>query len=298
MAVYVFGGSCIDIEGIIDHRVVAHDSNPGEVTISFGGVGHNVALNLANLKEEVHYITVLSDDSLSQAFYQDCLKHGIIMDDTIIIKDRKPSFYVAIQGQSKDMDIAVNDMKLLDELTITRIQKVLGRVKANDQVFVDTNMPQNSLAYLVSHCQARIFVDPVSTFKSVKLKGLLNNIYAIKPNLLEAQKMSGKKTVADIQKWFLKQGVQRLYLSCGDKGVYACDQKGSYHQAPYPTKLVNVTGAGDALMAGIIHQEKTKQDLKSIVSYAMVMSKLTIECEHTINDKINVGLINKYIKEV
>ena len=44
-----YRGSNVDITGTPVDRLVPEDSNPGKVTISAGGVGRNVAENIAKL---------------------------------------------------------------------------------------------------------------------------------------------------------------------------------------------------------------------------------------------------------
>ena len=43
----VIGGSNIDIQGVPNIPLVMFDSNPGKVDISLGGVGRNIADNMA-----------------------------------------------------------------------------------------------------------------------------------------------------------------------------------------------------------------------------------------------------------
>ena len=40
-------------------------------------------------------------------------------------------------------------------------------------VVIDANLPRGSIAYLTENCTAPIFIDPVSTVKAEKLRGLL-----------------------------------------------------------------------------------------------------------------------------
>ena len=64
--VIVIGGANVDIKGRASGTFVATTSNPGEVTVSVGGVGRNIAENLARLGIEVSLLTVLGNDSNSQ----------------------------------------------------------------------------------------------------------------------------------------------------------------------------------------------------------------------------------------
>ncbi len=79
----------------------------------------------------------------------------------------------------------------------------------------------------------------------------------LKPNRLEAETLSGialsgREDVAKVAAWFHQHGLNRLVLSMGGDGVYYSDISGeSGWSAPIKTNVINVTGAGDAMMAGL-----------------------------------------------
>ncbi len=54
----LIGGANIDILAKSYSPLKDFDSNPGKVNISFGGVGRNIADNLARLDQKVSLITV------------------------------------------------------------------------------------------------------------------------------------------------------------------------------------------------------------------------------------------------
>jgi pseudouridine kinase len=60
--VCVLGGSNMDIVGFPHKNLVLHDSNPGKVKISLGGVGRNIAENLVHLGVSTKLISAIGDD--------------------------------------------------------------------------------------------------------------------------------------------------------------------------------------------------------------------------------------------
>ena len=58
----VVGAVNVDIGGISYDTLVMNDSNPGTMVMSFGGVGRNIAHNMALMDIPVKMITVLGDD--------------------------------------------------------------------------------------------------------------------------------------------------------------------------------------------------------------------------------------------
>ena len=62
----VVGGVNMDIGGRSYGNLVAADSNPGVVTMSLGGVGRNIAHNLALLGDDVRMLKDFGDDLYGQ----------------------------------------------------------------------------------------------------------------------------------------------------------------------------------------------------------------------------------------
>ena len=64
--IVVVGGLNMDLAGICGDVYRPHDSNIGEVTMSAGGVGHNIAENLVKLGVPVYLITAYGDDGIGE----------------------------------------------------------------------------------------------------------------------------------------------------------------------------------------------------------------------------------------
>ena len=62
----VIGGANIDICGISDKPLVDYDSNPGIISLSFGGVGRNIAEICTLLKGNVRFVTCFADDDFGR----------------------------------------------------------------------------------------------------------------------------------------------------------------------------------------------------------------------------------------
>ena len=61
----VVGAANIDIGGFPSGRMAIQDSNPGRIALSTGGVGHNIACNLARLGVETRLVTALGADAFA-----------------------------------------------------------------------------------------------------------------------------------------------------------------------------------------------------------------------------------------
>ena len=64
--VTVIGGVNVDIVGFPNSPLVAQDSNPGTIRVSFGGVGRNIAENIVKLGVPTKLLSAIGDDVFGQ----------------------------------------------------------------------------------------------------------------------------------------------------------------------------------------------------------------------------------------
>ncbi|HGW9727019.1 TPA: PfkB family carbohydrate kinase, partial [Escherichia coli] len=139
------------------------------------------------------------------------------------------------------------------------------------------------------------FVDPVSAWKCVKVRDRLNQIHTLKPNRLEAETLSGialsgRDDVAKVAAWFHQHGLNRLVLSMGGDGVYYSDIRGENGwSAPIKTNVINVTGAGDAMMAGLASCWVDGMPFAESVRFAQGCSSMALSCEYTNNPDLSIA---------
>ena len=195
-----------------------------------------------------------------------------------------------------DMAVAVSDMEICEKLTPDYFASQKELLDGAAAVVVDANLPRKSIAYLVEHCAAPLFVDPVSTVKAEKLQGLLSHVHTLKPNRIEAELLSGVKitdnaTLHQAAQALLDQGVQRVFLSLGGDGVFAA-QQGETHLEPIcKAEMRNATGAGDAMMASLVWSFLAGRDLAESCAAGTAAAAIAVESEETINPSMSAEAV-------
>ena len=187
----VVGGVNLDIGGRPFASLVAADSNPGRVRMSLGGVGRNIAHNMALLGLDTRLLTAFGDDLNAQKLAASCGELGIDISQSPVIPGGRTSTYLFINDERGDMALAVSDMEIYRHLTPQALAQRHKLLDASQVVVIDTNIPEESIAWLAENCAAPLFADPVSTAKAVKLKPVLGKLHTLKPNRLEAELLSG-----------------------------------------------------------------------------------------------------------
>ena len=277
--VTVIGGANTDICGRPDRALVRHDSAPGRVSVRHGGVGRNIACDLARLGLRTRFVTALGDDGLGASLRESCLRCGVDMSLSLTIGGARSPVYLYLSDERGEMDSAVADMETAERLTPAALRGLLGEINASDAVVIDGNLPAETIAFLCEKLRVPIVADPVSTAKAPRIAPVLDCLAAIKPNLMEAQTLTGKKNAEDCAEALLKAGVGSVYLSLGAGGLLAAAGEERILLPGEKAKLVSATGAGDAATAAVAWALVQGLDLASAARAAVVAGAITVESE-------------------
>jgi pseudouridine kinase len=124
-------------------------------------------------------------------------------------------------------------------------------------LFLDCNLPAAVFRHglgAAARAGARVAVDAVSTAKVARLPGDLTGIAVLFCNGDEARAFLTDPVAddADAASCLVDAGAEAVVLTRGAEGVYVADAAGVREHAAEPADVVDVTGAGDALVAGTI----------------------------------------------
>ncbi|PQA76019.1 hypothetical protein C5F53_18360 [Rhodoferax sp. TS-BS-61-7] len=278
----VVGGANMDVGAKTQTPLLPGDSTPGHIHYAPGGVGRNIAENLARLGSAVALVSVVGAD----AFGRDILAHtrsvGVEVAGVQMLAGQRTATYLSMHGPDGDMALAVNDMAILERLTPDLLVAKNTMPAHTDVLVLDCNLSVPTLAWLLEQATQPVFVDAVSVAKCQRLVPVLGRVHTLKVNRIEAQALCGTVvgSVDDARRAALAlygMGVQRVVLSLGALGVAWCDADGSTGaRSASAVPVVNTTGAGDALLAGLVHAHVQGLSLPHCVEYAMACAEITL----------------------
>lgn len=296
----VVGGANMDILGTPADILQAGSSTPGSVSYSPGGVGRNIAENLARLGETCYLIAPVGDDHSGRQLTELSQLAGIDTSQMITIPGQATSSYLSMLDQQGDMQLAIADMSILDAFGPDYLRKQISLLSRAELVVLDTNLKPSTLEFLFDQLSGqRFFVDCVSVAKAEKIKPFLAYVHTLKPNLAEAQAIAGLQASADNSKelalladWFHHQGVQRVFISLGKEGLYFSDQHTQLQSQLSCQQVINSNGAGDALMAALCHSWLQGYSSDYSCQFSLAAANLALASQTTINpemSRINVA---------
>lgn len=302
--VTVIGGSNMDIQGFPNNPLVMYDSNPGKVDISMGGVGRNIAENLSRLNVNTKLISAIGNDLYGNTILSECKNLNIDVNDCLVSDEYSTSIYVSILNNSKDMQLAISHMDIIEKLDESFIHSKHKSIDDSKAIVIDTNLSNEAIDFITrTYSHLPIFVDTVSTAKCLKIKDILDRFEGIKLNKYEAETLSGIKieNLDDVKKsceFFINKGIKNVFITLGGDGVYCAKTDKAVHIPGVKINIINATGAGDAFMSGIMYGFMNDLDLEETAKFSVGASILALSHKNTINPNLSVDLINQTIKEL
>jgi len=291
--VVVVGGANTDIVGHPFAPLVAHDSNPGFVEWSAGGVGRNIADNLARLGVTTHLVTALGGDFTAQELATECSCVGVALDYVLVVPDLPGSLYVAILDERGEMEVALSDMRALERITPDVLAERREAFERASLVVADANISAESLEWLAHEVSAPILLDPVSTAKAARARGILDRLAALKCNVIEAAEILGvpephsRAQIAYIAEKIVDAGVGAAYITAGPLGVHYCSAEETGWWPPPAHEVVNATGAGDAFSAGVAAGMLESMSARGCAAFGSVLAGMTLASARTVSEAVN-----------
>lgn len=301
--ILVIGGANIDIEGYPLKKLHRRSSNPGNIKKNFGGVGRNIAENLAALDVNVKFMSLVGNDIDGTNLLNHCKEKGIHVENMEVIKNKSTSTYLSILDENMDMEMAISCMDIMDEMDEEFIKRKKELIEKATFCVIDTNLPQKTIEFLLSSFHIPFIVDTVSLEKSKKIEGFYHLIDTLKPNLIEAEwisqmKIKTKEDIIKAAKKIHRLGVKNIFISLGENGVY---YKGSNEEGFIKPPNVNIqssTGAGDAFISAVTLGKWQKKSLKEQAIYGIANSLLSLESQKNIPENLSPKKLKEKQKKV
>lgn len=290
--IIVIGGANVDMTGHVDEGVKLYDSNPGAINTTYGGVGRNIAENLARLGLSVKLIAAIGDDYHGEKMIKHCESVGIDMSLAKKYSGDRTSIYMQILNKIGELELAVADMDITSKLTKRMIADYHHYLDSAKAIVVDCNVNADIIGYLSDEYGGKLFIDPVSRAKSQKIKAQLKTAYCVTPNKYELNEIGKGDNLEERITSVVQQGVEHVVVTLGGDGLVYYDKR-LHKRDALSADLVNVTGAGDAFVAGLVYGYVNEVDFGTSVEYGLKMAKLTVESQNTVSEKLHDNILEE-----
>ncbi len=307
--VVVVGGANMDFKCQSSAPMVLGTSNPGHVALAVGGVACNIARNLAKLGVPVALMSVVGQDEFGARILREARAAGIDVSPTLL-STRPTGTYAALLDADGELAAAVSAMDATDDLGVAHIAAREATFRQAALVVADCNLGADALDRLAAICAAArvpLAVDAVSTPKVTRLRRLLRAhrpIHLLALNRDEVAALSGKPagsqhTLRAAIDTLHRAGVAHIVVSLGAAGVHASSATPARATAvaPFPLRAVDVTGAGDAALAGTVFGLLQGHDLAEAARWGQAAAALTIGVAEMVNPALSPAALRAMLDQ-
>ena len=302
-SICVIGGANIDIVGSSIDPLQNFDSNPGEISIAYGGVGRNIAQICALLGENIKFVTCFSGDSYGQSMKEDCRRLGMDVSMSSTVEDLPSSMYIALLDNNRDMKRGMSDMRILRRMDAKMLQPILETLHEDDIIIIDSNLDMESIEYIATHAKARIAADPVSAHKAARLKSVLNHLDIFKPNQFEASELTGiwikgEETARQSLDWFIEHGVKEVIISMADRGILLGTKEHKTWFTHRQINMENATGGGDSLLGAYVASRLAGKSPLESMRFGISAAVISIEQDAVRRRNLNTEEVTAKISDM
>ncbi|TIQ01131.1 MAG: winged helix-turn-helix transcriptional regulator [Mesorhizobium sp.] len=290
------GGAVLDRKYHAKKDLIFGTSNPVDGYRSFGGVARNVAENLVRLGVDISFVSIVGDDETGRSLVRHLRDLGADVSQVITTTERPTAEYAAILDLNNDLVLGIADMEIFDLFSPAYLDRFWPHLASATWVFIDCNLPAATIAALMSRKQGARFklaVDTVSSPKSARLPKDLSGIDLLFTNRDEANTMLG---IADADKRLGPKeaasalraaGASEVIVTMGAHGFAVATEIGVTTMRSVPARAVDITGAGDAMIAGTMYRVLSGEPVLDAARTGALLATLTTESESSVHPDLS-----------
>lgn len=289
--ILVIGAASIDTKGRASQPIQAGTSTPGIIRVSVGGVGRNIAENLARLGERVLLLSAVGDDGSGRRILQQAAECHIDMSHVLVDSEHRTAAYIAVLDDSGNLVISIDDMDSSRQLiTPAFIYRRRALFRDARMIVLDANLPLATLDTtfgLARRYAVPVCADPTTATLAPGLCPYLPELLLVTPNAAEAEALCGvqvtdRESGLDAAQRLVALGVQIAIVTLGATGlVYATSQE-SGHVPALECDIVDFTGAGDSLTAAVVFGLLNDLPIAEAVRLGNSAAALTLQSRETV----------------
>lgn len=249
-----------------------------------------MAANLALLGDEVSLAGAVGADE-SGDFLLDSLA---AVDTSRVLRGERTGSYLAVIDDRGDLVIGVADMAATEAIDD------IGPVPGFDWLVLDGNLLPDPVTRALRDAERAgvpVLLDPVGVAKAVRLRAVASlPIHTFTPNHDELLAFTGLEHVDAAIDAVHARGAEWVWLRQGAAGSRLHGADGTdAHIAAIQGPVVNVTGAGDAMLAGYLHALAQDADPVDAAQYGAAAATLTIGSPQTVRPDLDDALVRRTI---
>ena len=262
MPIVVVGNVFVDIKGFPDDNYIPGGRNAGKVEIVHGGVGRNVAEDIANIELRPRFVSMVDDTPEGEEVLRKLRNHKVNTDYVPAVPNGM-GMWLAVFDETGDIVGSISkrpDMSALETLINEKGDEIFADC---DSIVVEIDLDKEIIKSVFKYAEKykkRVYAVVANMSIASQRRDFLQSIDCFVCNVEEAgilfvsdfEGMSPEELCDELSRKVVSARIPSMVVTLGSRGAVYADMNGD--KGVYPARRVKVrdtTGAGDAFCAGV-----------------------------------------------
>ncbi len=262
MAIVVVGAVFVDIKGFPDHVYLPKGRNVGRVDIVHGGVGRNVAKDIANLELRPRFVSMVDDTAEGAAVEKNLRDHKVDTKYLLTVPDGM-GMWLAIFDETGDVVGAISKRPVMDPLARLLEEKGDEIFAGADSIITEIDIDKDVLKQVFFYAEKYsipVYAVVANMSIACKRRDLILKTSCFVCNEQEAgilfvrkfEGMSPEELRDELSELVIKADIPAMVVTMGSQGSVYATRDGQKGCCPaHRVSVRDTTGAGDAFCAGV-----------------------------------------------
>lgn len=262
MAMVVVGAVFVDVKGFPEDNYIPTGRNAGRVEFVHGGVGRNVAEDIANVELRPRFVSLVDDNAEGEAVLKKLRNHKVNTDYVLSVPDGM-GMWLAVFDNSGDLAGSISkrpDPSALVQLLEEKGDEIFADA---DSIVVEIDLDKEVVKQVFKYAEKyhkKVYAVVANMSIASQRRDFLQSTDCFVCNVLEAgilfvtdfSQLSPEELCEELSQRVISARIPAVVVTMGSKGSVYADMQGNKGVCPAETVQVrDTTGAGDAFCAGV-----------------------------------------------
>lgn len=262
MAMVVIGTVFVDIKGFPDDLYIPEGRNAGRVEIVHGGVGRNVAEDIANVELRPRFVGMV-DDTAEGAEVLRKLKNHKVNTDYVAVTQDGMGMWLAVFNNGGDIAGSISKRPTSDAM-LRMLEEKGDEIFADaDSIVIEIDLDKELIKTVFRYAEKyhkKVYAVVANMSIASQRRDFLQSIDCFVCNEQEAgilfvcdfSGLTPEELCEELSRRVVSARIPSMVVTMGSRGAVYADMNGD--KRVYPARKVKVrdtTGAGDAFCAGV-----------------------------------------------
>ena len=262
MAMVVIGTVFVDIKGFPDDLYIPEGRNAGRVEIVHGGVGRNVAEDIANVELRPRFVGMVEDTAEGAEVLRKLKNHKVNTDYLAVTQDGM-GMWLAVFNNGGDIAGSISKRPTSDAM-LRMLEEKGDEIFADaDSIVIEIDLDKELIKTVFRYAEKyhkKVYAVVANMSIASQRRDFLQSIDCFVCNAQEAgilfvcdfSGLTPEELCEELSRRVVSARIPSMVVTMGSRGAVYADMNGD--KGVYPARKVKVrdtTGAGDAFCAGV-----------------------------------------------